>query len=368
MQDFSRTCITSVHSTNGGQSKMADIGVGIVGTGWVAGEHIKAFQKNAQSRVVAMTSRTREGAQAKAEEAGIDDAQIYDSFEEMLSDPRVDAVSICSPPNKHPEQTIQAAEAGKHILIEKAAANDPESLGQMLRVVNAAGVRTVVSFVLHWNPEFLWIRRMLDEQAIGRVFYAEVDYWHEIGPQYAQYRWNIKKSVAGSTFLSAGCHAVDAIRWFTDDEPDEVTAYANQINPDYEYPTNCVGIIKFKQGAIGKVSSVFDVKCPYAFNVDLLGDKGAIRDNRIFAREFLAGATDWVSVPTVRPDSGDVTHHPFDGEISHFVDCVANGSESPVNLNNAARTHAVCYALDRSAEQGRAVRLDEIYSEIGPER
>lgn len=346
--------------------KGADIGVGILGTGWVAGEHIKSFQKDPHTQVVALASRTPEGARAKAAETGLDAATIHGSYEEMLQDPRVDAVSICTPPNQHPKQVIQAARAGKHILIEKAVANDPKSLGEMTRAVKEAGVKTVVSFVLHWNPEFLWIRRMLDEQAIGQIFYAEVDYWHEIGPWYGQYRWNIKKEVAGSTFLSAGCHAVDAMRWFVGDEPEEVSAYANQINPDYEYPTNCVGVVKFKRGAIGKVSSIFDVKCPYAFNVDLLGDKGAIRDNRIFAKEFLAGATDWVSVPTVRPDSGDVAHHPFDGEIGHFVDCIMRSEESPVNLEDAARTHAMCYALDRSAREGRPVKLDEIYSETGP--
>ena len=73
-------------------------------------------------------------------------------------------------------------------------------------------MKTVVSFVLHWNPQFLWISKMLDEGAIGRIFYAEVDYWHNIGPWYRQYRWNVKKEIAGSAFLSAGCHAVDAMR------------------------------------------------------------------------------------------------------------------------------------------------------------
>ena len=79
----------------------------------------------------------------------------------MLADPEVDAISICTPPNQHPEQVIQAARAGKHLLIEKAVANDPQSLGAMQRAVQEAGVKTVVSFVLHWNPQFQWIKRML---------------------------------------------------------------------------------------------------------------------------------------------------------------------------------------------------------------
>ena len=144
--------------------------------------------------------------------AGLSEAVLYTDFDALLADPRVDAVSICSPPNCHPEETIKAAKAGKHLLIEKAVANDPASLQAMTQAVQAAGIKTVVSFVLHWNPQFQWIKRMLQEKAIGDLFYAEVDYWHNIGPQYGQYRWNVKKDIAGSVWLSAGCHAVDAMR------------------------------------------------------------------------------------------------------------------------------------------------------------
>lgn len=344
---------------------MTDIGIGVLGTGWVAGEHIKSYQKNPNAQVVALCSRTREGAEAKMRETGVAGAKIYGAYEEMLSDKDVHAVSICTPPNQHPEQVILAAQAGKHILIEKAVANDPASLGAMLRAVRKAGVKTVVSFVLHWNPEFLMIKRMLEEGAIGRIFYAEVDYWHNIGPQYGQYRWNVKKDVAESSFLSAGVHAIDAMRWFVPDEIAEVTAYSTQVNPEYEYPPTVVGVVKFSGGGAGKLSSSLEVHCPYAFNIDLLGDKGTIRDNRIFASEFFGGATDWVTVPTIRPDSGDVTHHPFDGEIGHFVDCVLEGKESAINLADAAKTHAVAYALDRSVAQGRPVTLSEIWQEVG---
>lgn len=343
---------------------MTEIGVGIVGTGWVAGEHIKSFGKIADCRVVGLCSRTPESARAKAAEAGLPDAKIYATYEDMLADPNIHAVSICTPPNLHPQQTILAARAGKHILLEKAIANDPASAGAMLRAVESAGVKTVVSFVLHWNPEFLWIRRMLAEGTLGCIFYAEVDYWHNIGPQYAQYRWNVKREIAGSALLSAGCHAVDALRWFVEDEVVEVTAYSNKCNPEYEYDTNVVGILKFRGGAIGKTSTSFDVKSPYAFNVDLLGEKGTIRDNRIYAREFFGGQTDWIEVPTIRPDSGDVSHHPFDGEIQHFVDCLRDDTESPLNLADAAKTHAVCYAMDRSATENRPVSLKEIEAEM----
>ncbi len=338
---------------------MEPIGVAIHGAGWVSGEHIKSYLK-AGARVVAISSRKRESAEARAAEAGLTDVKIYTDYQQLLRDPDVQAISLCTPPNLHAQETIAAAEAGKHLLIEKAVANDIQSLRAMDAAVKKAGVKTVVSFVLHWNPEFQWIKRMMEENAIGKVYYAEVDYWHNIGPQYGQYAWNIKKEIAGSSFLSAGCHAVDAIRYFVRDEIVEVAAYSNKLNREYEYDTNVVAAIKFAGGAIGKLSSILDATCPYAFNIDLLGDKGTIRDNRIYAKEFFAGQTNWIEVPTIRPDSGDVTHHPFDGEISHFLDCIHNNIESQVNLADAVKTHEVCLAIGKSAETGKPVKINEL--------
>src|SRR5262249_40665583 len=126
------------------EESMSTLGIGILGTGWVAGEHIKSYRNNPHCHIVALCSLTRggAGAEVKAGETGATDAKIYDTYAQMLADPEVNIISICTPPNQHSEQTIQAAEAGKHLLIEKAAANDPKSLGAMLRAVEKAGVRT----------------------------------------------------------------------------------------------------------------------------------------------------------------------------------------------------------------------------------
>jgi predicted dehydrogenase len=339
---------------------MSTIGVAVHGAGWVSGEHIKSYNKNPNVRVVAICSRKRESAELRAAEAGLSDVKIYTDYQQLLSDANVQAISICTPPNLHAAETIAAAEAGKHLLIEKAVATDVSGLRAMDAAVTRAGVKTVVSFVLRWNLEFMWIKRMLEENAIGKIFFAEVDYWHNIGPQYGQYAWNIKKEIGGSSFLSAGCHAVDAMRYFVQDEITEVCAYSNKVNAEYEYDTNIVGVVKFAGGAIGKLSSFLDAQCPYAFNIDLLGDKGSIRDNRIYAKEYMGGQTDWATIPTVRPDSGDVSHHPFDGEINHFIDCILKNEESHVNLADAVKTHEVCLAMDKSAETGKPVRISEL--------
>jgi predicted dehydrogenase len=339
---------------------MAKLGVAIAGTGWVSGEHIKAFQHHPDTEVLAICGRDKSKAQSKAGEAGLDCA-VYDDFHAMLQHPGVDIVSIATPPHVHREQAVAAAQAGKHLMLEKAMANTREDIASIRDAVAAAGVKSVVSFVLRWNPLFNIIKTQLAEQNIGRVFYGEVDYFHGIGPWYGQFGWNIKKEIGGSSLLSAGCHAMDALRWFMGGEVVEVFQYATRgegrdFQP-YEYAPTSVTLLKFADGRVGKVASCIECVQPYVFSINLVGTEGAIRNNRIYSRKAFPGQTSWVDVPTVMPDSGDVTHHPFQEEVAHLVECIQQDKESHVNVADAYITHSIILAADESGATGKPVEL-----------
>jgi predicted dehydrogenase len=335
-----------------------NLGVGIVGTGWVSGEHIRAFERNPETKVVAICSRDESRARAKAESSGLK-CRAYSDYEAMLRDPEVRIVPICTPHHLHVPQGIAAAQAGKHILVEKPIALDLDGLRALEKAVREAGVRTVVSFVLRWNPLFDFIKSALAQKTIGDVYYAEVDYLHGIGPWYKQYEWNIRKDIGGSSLLTAGCHAVDGLRWFLGKEAVEVMAMSNcsRGNPlKYEYAPNSVTLVRFADGTIGKVASSVECAMPYVFNIELFGEQGTIRNNQIFTRNW-PGQTGWATVPTVLPDSGDVSHHPFVPEVDHFVDCILSGTESHVNVADAVKTHEICLATEISARERRPVSL-----------
>jgi len=338
---------------------MEKLGIGIVGPGWVAGEHVKAYLRNSHTRVVAICGRDEARTRETVKGWGLDCA-IYTDYEKMLARPDVDIISICTPNDLHVEQAVLAAKAGKNIYIEKPIALDLEGLRKVRDAVRKSGVKTIVGFVLRWNPLFLTIRQLLEDNALGRIFYGEVDYFHGIGPWYAQYKWNVKRSVGGSSLLSAGCHAVDGLRWFTREEVVEVESFSTHShskNFAYEYDPTSVTILKFKSGSIGKVASSLECVQPYIFNILLLGDRGTIRNNQLYAPSKFPGQTGFATIPTILPDSGDVTHHPFQGEIDHLVDCILNGRESHVNVEDATKTFEIIFASDMSAAQGRPVKL-----------
>ena len=231
---------------------MRTYGVAVHGAGWVAAEHVRAFAADPRARVVAVSSRREESAARVARETSHPDAVIETNLDAVLSRDDVDILSVCTPHDLHPENTIAAADAGKHVLIEKPAALDLASLRAMRDAIAAAGVRTVVSFVLRWNPLFDVIRAQLTNGALGRLFMAEVDYVHGLGPWYAQYEWSRTAAQGRSSFLNAGCHAVDALRYFTDSDIVEVSACAVAGSDRFEYPGTTVMICKFANGALGR--------------------------------------------------------------------------------------------------------------------
>lgn len=338
---------------------MKELGVGIIGTGWVSGEYIRAFEANPNTHVLGLVSRDRTRAAAKAQAFNAPDCRAYERLDEMLADSSIQIVVICTPHHLHAVQGVAAAQAGKHLVLEKPVALDLKGLRELQAAVRAAKVKTVVSFVLRWNPLFEMIKTFQSDGLLGDLFLAEVDYFHGIGPWYGQYSWNIKREIGGSDLLTAGCHAVDGLRWFVDAPPVEVCAYANTSpkNPlQYEYPPNSLTLVKFADGAIGKVACSIECVQPYIFNVSLFGDQGTVRNNQLFSKHF-AGQKGWATFPTILPDSGDVTHHPFKEEVRHFVDCILNNRESHANLEDAAVTHEICFASQISSRENRPVAL-----------
>jgi predicted dehydrogenase len=340
-----------VTDTTGRASAERKLGIAVHGAGWVSGEYLKAFRRNPHAEVRVVSSRREASARARLQEAGLT-ADVDTDFERVLARPDVDVVCICTPSSRHPAETIAAARAGKHIVVEKPVAMDLESLRQMCDAVRRAGVQTVVGFVLRWHPLFETVKAMVTDGTLGTIFLAETGYLSQIGPWYSGFEWARTRAEGGSNLLFAGCHAVDALRWFAG-EVAEVSAFETRGHDvAWEYAPTIAATLKLRQGGVAVLTSSFEVPAPYTFPIQLHGTKGAFRDGRLYARERFPGQTDWIEVPTLALGSADVSFFPFGALADHFVECIRTGTPSHCNLEDAARTHEVCLAIDRSAAAG----------------
>ncbi|MDA2927050.1 Gfo/Idh/MocA family oxidoreductase [Acidobacteria bacterium AH-259-G07] len=343
---------------------MSDLNVGIVGLGWVAAAHIQTFKSVEGANVTAVCSR-RELHESELEKTYGVPLKAYRSFQTMLADANIDVIDICTPHPLHAEQAIAAAKAGKHLLIEKPICLTFEDATAVRQAIQEGEVNVCVCFECRFSQHFSLIRSCIDEGLLGDLHYAEVDYYHGIGPWYGQFEWNVKRDFGGSSLLTAGCHALDGLLFFMDGQVEEVTSYTNRskspIFAPYEYDTTSVTLLKFKDGRLGKVVSVVDCLQPYYFHIHLVGSHGSLLDNRIYSHKLKGmDKGHWSVLETALIDSGDVKDHPYMPQFQAFVDAIGKAEAMPLtDFETAFETHRVIFAADRSAQELRPVKLSE---------
>ncbi|MEY2429133.1 MAG: hypothetical protein QOJ40_2018 [Verrucomicrobiota bacterium] len=340
---------------------MKKYNIGIIGYGWVATAHIPAINATALGQVTAVySSRRLDSAALSLKHGG--SITAYDDLDAMLANPDIHVISVCSYPYDHAKQVIAAAKAGKHLIIEKPLCLSLPDLRAMEKAVKSAKIKTCVCFECRYSSQFVATKAVIDEGLLGKLHYGEVDYYHGIGPWYGQFRWNTRKDAGGSSLLTAGCHALDALLLCMGNDVVEVTSYdtksRSKIFAAYEYTTTSVTILKFKDGSIGKCAAVVDCLQPYYFHTHLVGSEGSLLDNKFHSMKLQTNRHAWSALAMKLLDSGDVSDHPYTSQFDAFLNALDKGKDMPLtSFADAARTHEVMFAADRSAATGRAVKL-----------
>ena len=323
-----------------------------------------------------MVGRDAERTRAVLTESGLDPGafRITTDYDAVLGAADVDIISIASPNHLHADQAVRAARARKHFVLEKPTGLDRAELVQIRDAVRQAGVRTIVSFVLRWNP-FLKVARWLRADGwLGEIRFARTQYLSNVTDWYSGWDWVKTRESGRSHLLAAGCHAVDALRWCSGLEAIEVSALHTHFTAGYEWPTTIAANMKLERHALGHVTSSTDFTLPYNFIVELMGDRATLRQDVLqwldtklelaalaaanpFPDVRLVDGTDSAGRPAIRihcamPESSDPAHHPFQPEIDEFVACVLEDRETSTSVFDAQKTMEICLAADRSAELG----------------
>ncbi len=345
---------------------MKKLNVAVVGLGWVAEAHIIAFNATQDAQVTTVCSSRNPSPEEVSARYGCP-LKVYSTLEQVLADPSIDIVSICTANMLHEQQTIDCLNAGKHVYIEKPVALDFESMKRIREAVVAHPRQKVcVGFELRYSKQVQMLASIVEQGLIGEVHYGEADYYHGIGAWYGQFRWSRLASGGGSALLSAGCHAMDSLLSLMRTPVVEVTSYSTKSKAEcyaaYEFDPCSVTIMKFADGKVGKCAACIDCIQPYYFHFQLVGSKGSILDNKLYSSELegLSKAR-WTTLETTTLDSGDVLDHPYNPQMQAFVDAIRDGRPMPrSDFDSAFETHKVIYAADLSAKLGRPVKISEL--------
>ena len=359
---------------------MRKLRIAVSGIGWCGCEHIKAFQSLPDCEVVLLHGRDAGRIRANLSKYGVPDcaARISTRVEDLAEAPDIDVVSIAGVNSTHAPIAVAAANAGKHLMIEKPAALDEKELASLLSAVRNRGVKTVVSFELYWNPLFHLARWLIASGRMGKVMFVRSNYHSRVDASYPGWNWCRTRAEGRSFLLAAGCHSVDAVRSFLGNDAASVSAFhSNGLEQGYEFPTTIMANIRFAHGRIGQVSASADVATPYHFGLEIYGERLSLVNQYLrspggeqsaeelrqdcpvqgveFFDEPYSETVRQIRVGCILPNSVRVDHHPFGDEAAALVDAIRGDGETPLSLEQAAVTHRICYAADCSASDGGRV-------------
>src|SRR5258705_8883375 len=233
------------------------LGVAVCGVGWCASQHIGAFLRNPHTAVTWLCARDADRARANLAKYGIalPGARITTSYDDILHAPDVDIVSIATPNHLHAAEAVAAAQAGKHMLLEKPTGLHVAELVRIRDAVRRAGVRTIVSFELRYNPFLKFARWLRTDGWLGEIRFARTQYLSHVTDWYSGWPWAHTRASGRSHLLAAGCHAVDALRWCSGLEPSSVSPLHTRITEGYEYPTTIVANMRFGKSPLRHVTT-----------------------------------------------------------------------------------------------------------------
>ena len=351
---------------------MNDWKIGIVGTGYWSGHHLRSWSRIPNAVVGALCDRNRERLVDRAKEFEIDQAGLYGAIEEMLEGADVDAVDIVTPPETHLDLVGQCAAAGKHILCQKPFAVTMEEAEEMVRVAEDAGVRLMVTENWRWLEPCRVIKRVLDDGELGTVHSAR---WRNrayftplIGPG-VELPQPYFKSMPRLMFYEVGSHWFDYWR-FLFGNPERLSAEVVRISPHVKGEDSGVVVLRSK-GFLGMIDASWatrdelrsaphePVRFEYVDSMVIDGDSATLkmtctgnwRQGQVLIVD--QSGNEKVILDRAVYDQAEANFR----TLSHFVECLESGEEFQTSGRDNLETLKLVFGTYKSSECHRSVDL-----------
>ncbi|TFE00719.1 Gfo/Idh/MocA family protein [Jeotgalibacillus salarius] len=236
---------------------MKKLRVGVIGCGSIASRrHLLEYQQNEGAEIAAVVDIVEERAQEMAEAFG---AKAYTRYEEMLQDETIDAVSVCLPNYLHAKVSIDALNAGKHVLCEKPMATSREEAEEMNLAAKTNNKKLMIAHNQRFVPSHQRAKKLLDSGELGKVYSFKTTFGHP-GPE----RWSVDGRSSwffdkDKAFIGAlgdlGVHKSDLIRYLLG-EVSQVGAFVeSSAKEGTDIDDNAVCILRMQSGVIGTLAA-----------------------------------------------------------------------------------------------------------------
>lgn len=329
--------------------------VAVIGCGEIADFHLNAVLNKAETSLYAVCDSATDGRLERRQEKYGAEIAVAD-YRELVNDPKVDLVVICTPDKTHLEMAAAFMRAGKPVLLEKPMALTNEECREIRKVEKETNTPLMVGQVVRYNPNFRQAKELVDQGAIGDLVFVESEYAHNYATQPGYDSWRVSPEREG--MIGGGCHAVDFLRWVAGN-PTEVHAFAtHKYLTDWPVNDTTIAIYKFPNNVIGKVFCSIGVKRDYTMRTCLYGTKGTIifesrgTEMKLYQCNEEGKGYGKAQLLPCQPKG-----HNMDAELSDFVDALLADQPAPIASIEGASTVAVCRATVESAATGETVKI-----------
>ncbi len=270
---------------------------GILGTGMVADFHRQAIQANAElgAELALVGHYDPARFQAIRERFGVEVVSQY----ELLAEPSLDVICICTPSGQHAAQAVAAASHGKHVLVEKPMALSLEDADAMIAACSQAGVALGVVLQRRTDPVFRRIRAAIEAGDLGELTLGLLSMpYYRPQAYYEQAAWRGTWALdGGGVLMNQGIHMLDLLIWYMGD-PVEVRAYAATLHRQIEVEDTLAASLRFASGALATVTATTTAAPGFPHRLEIYGTRGGIQvEGEVATRWTLSGDASAARVP-----------------------------------------------------------------------
>ncbi|CUX03191.1 Gfo/Idh/MocA family oxidoreductase [Agrobacterium genomosp. 2 str. CFBP 5494] len=327
------------------------LGVGIIGAGYFGAAHARALQKAGTARLVASCRNDAIGLKAFTSEFG---GKAYVDYHDLLADGEVDAVVVALPHHLHTDVALAAAEAGKHIMIEKPIAPTVAQCRQVLSAAAKAGVTLMPGHTMRFTLPFLAARRIIDSGEIGGMRFGSsrmIKLWMEENRR----DWHLDATTGGGMLFTAGIHALDRLLAFAGRRATHVSAVTATAFHKQNADDVALMLIRFGDDTAGQVASI-----GYRDGAFISGDE-IVCDGGVLAVDFFKGVTlgrrmHWE--PLDNSMEPDIAGQALVRQWQAFAEAVASGCEPPVTGEDGLHVVACIEAAFKASRERREVAIE----------
>lgn len=362
---------------------MSKVRIGIIGCGGIAnGKHMPSLKKVPQAEMVAFCDIVLERAQMAAKEYGTPDAQVFSDYHELLK-LDLDVVHVLTPNSSHAPITVDALNAGKHVMCEKPMAKNTQEARQMLDAAKRTGKKLTIGYQGRFRPDSLYLKKCCENGDLGNIYYARALAIR----RRAVPTWGVfldEEKQGGGPLIDIGTHALDLTLWFMDNyepamvvgtkyhelagKPNSANAWGPWDPEKFTVEDSAFGFVRMKNGATISVEASWALNtlfvhesktmlCGTEGGADMLGENGALRLNgEKFSRTFVT-EPDLAAGGVAFYDGASVS--PADLEAQMWIDHVLDDAKPLlVKPEQALVVTQILEAIYESANTGKPVYFD----------